>query len=119
MDLEQSQENIEFKCTLPSTQIKIAPTTQRYYVPPEIIENIVYFLLIGMNKDDGDSLHINCDKDKSDNEYTLLNLFIVFPYLLKQIKSGFCTNNIPVYIYNFVYMETEMDSVFDKYSSVY
>ena len=77
------------------------------YLPPEIIENIVSFILRGITDHD-----INYGINKYNNEYTLLNIFTVFPYLLRQIIPKLCYDTIPIHIYNFVYMK--IDNVYDK-----
>ena len=84
--------NIDFEC---SETTKPIP-----YLPPEIIEHIVSLLLFNIN-------------EVNDNtQYTLLNLFTVFPYLLRQIKTTLCfTYEIPLHIYNFLHMK--IDNVFD------
>jgi hypothetical protein len=80
-------------------------------LPPEIIENIVGLLLFDINQRNT-SNHTISKNDEHDTEYTLLNLFTVFPYLLRQIKTNLCcTYEIPLHIYNFVYMK--IDHVFE------
>jgi len=73
------------------------------YLPPEMIEYIVYFILLDTPKNDYEKIH--------NYEYTLLNLFIVFPYLLRQIAPKLDYGAIPTHIYNFVYMK--IDNVYD------
>lgn len=90
------------------------------YLPPEIMETIAQHLLIIMKSkiicEGENSYAIN----KHDNEYTLLNIFIVFPYLLPLLKPiltykidwEWYYNDIPLYIYNFIYIK--IDNVYDK-----
>ena len=77
------------------------------YLPPEIVEHIVSFILVKKIK------HYTYDavKNIDDYEYTLLNILIVFPYLVKQITPHFDYGAIPKHIYNFVYMK--IDNVYD------
>jgi len=88
------------------------------YLPPEIIENITQQLLNNMNSDSSiiyRNAYYNNEYEvkQHDNSYTLLNLFIVFPYLLQQIKLTLCcSNEIPLHIYNFIYMK--IDNVYGK-----
>ena len=95
----------------------------RKEMPSELIVLIVEHLLENMNNQqssniythayyDTDNREIN-EQKKHDNEYTLLNLIIVFPYVLQQIKTNFQWCEIPLHIYNFVYMESHIDNVFD------
>lgn len=95
----------------------------RKEMPSELIVLIVEHLLENMNNQqssniythayyDTDNREIN-EQKKHDNEYTLLNLIIVFPYVLQQIKTNFQWCEIPLHIYNFVYMEPHIENVFD------
>ena len=99
-----------FTYTLPPA-INTYETRAIPYLPPEIIENIVELLLLGIRNCRDSTFHVTCETYKHENEYTLLNLFIVFPYLLHQIKSKICNHDIPLHIYNFVYMK--IDNVFE------
>ena len=82
------------------------------YLPPEMIENITRLLIQDFHTCKECMYYEQCNESIYDNEYTLLNLFIVFPYLLRQIKDKFCSHKISLYIYNFVYIK--IDNVFDK-----
>ena len=95
------------------------------YLPPEIIEHIVSFILIEISNYDaiyGNNYYTNYDNvnntfndnvnNNYDIEYTLLNIFTVFPYLLRQITPKLSFDAIPLHIYNFVYMK--IDNVYDK-----
>ena len=95
----------------------------RKEMPSELIVLIVDHLLESMNHQQSSNIYTHAyydtnnreinEQKKHDNEYTLLNLIIVFPYVLQQIKSKFQWSEIPLHIYNFVYMEPEINNVFD------
>ena len=82
-------------------------THETPYLPPEIVELIVSFILVEIPRYNYD----DTDKNIDDYEYTLLNILIVFPYLVKQITPQFDYGAIPKHIYNFVYMK--IDNVYD------
>lgn len=91
-------------------------------LPPEIIDHILYWLLKEYQNCDGQS---HCNISKFDSEYELLNLFIVFPHLLPKIKLKLCPYDIPICIYNFMYLKIDnlyeiftylVDTLHDMYS---
>lgn len=109
-------ENSNFRFKLLSTlkgenkDISKASARDIPYLPPEIITNIAQQLLNSMkasittypNAFYDNSYEIN----RHNNEFTLLNLLIVFPYLLGEIKIILrYSSDIPIYIYNFMYID--------------
>ena len=113
-----SNSKTKFKFQLRMTQKSVSPLKDTLsehtipYLPPEIIEHIVSFILLDIPKytnddDDGDDIYTKID----DYEYTLLNILVVFPYLRHQIAPRFDYGAIPKHIYNFVFMN--IDNVYD------
>jgi hypothetical protein len=98
----QKQENNSSTVTIPTREIP--------YLPPEMIEHIVSFILSDTPEHD-DDYNNNIYVKIHNYEYTLLNLFIVFPHLLRQIAPKLDYGSIPIYIYNFIYMK--IDNVYD------
>ena len=112
MSLTNDTEN-KFILQLPITKKKeiinssTAPAREIPYLPQEMIDHIISFILLDIPTNDDDNAYNNINN----YEYTLLNIFIVFPYLLPRIAPKLDYGSIPIYIYNFVYMK--IDNVYD------